>query len=121
MLVTAVFYFFTIAWCWLTVRLRTMKQTIIRMIVSLFFTVFNVIGIFCSFSFKDDRSAFFIVLIFNGVLALAWSIRLITDIVFLAGKDFDEKEKELSDKIKNKFSNETREKDNNENSWINKK
>lgn len=97
---------FIIAWVWLTIRLKTKKHNIIRICISLFFVVFNLIAVINTSTddyIKEDTTAYLIVMIFYVVALVLWSLRLLIDLLFVAKKQFDEKENELSKIIKEKL------------------
>lgn len=98
---------FIIVWKWLTIRLKTKKHNIIRISVSLFFIIFNLIAIIVfsteTYMIENDFSAYIVMIILYVFLSLLWVVRLILDLLFISKKIFEKKEDELIKSIKEKL------------------
>lgn len=105
-MVSLFLYLFVIAWTWLTIRLKTKKHNAIRICVSLFFIIFNLIlliSLLIDDGIKEDYSVYIFFLSFCGFLLLLWGFRLSLDLIFIFKKNFKEKEDELSKVIEKKL------------------
>lgn len=106
-MVSLFFNLFIISWTWLTIRLRTKKHNVIRICVSLFFIIFNLIAIIVwsteTYIKENDYSAYLVMLIFYITLLVLWVIRLCFDILFISKKNFEKKEEKLGNIIKKRL------------------
>lgn len=106
-MVSLFFNLFVICWTWLTIRLRTKKHNVIRICVSLFFIIFNLITIIAvssdSYMKENDYLFYLVMLIFYISLLMLWVIRLCFDILFVSKRNFDKKEEMLINIIKEKL------------------
>ena len=106
-MVSLFFNLFVIAWTWLTIRLKTKKHNIIRICLSLFFIIFNIIACITiltdSYIKENDFEVYIFMLIFYIVFLILWGIRICLDIIFIYKKNFEEKENELYKIIKEKL------------------
>ena len=107
MLVSLVFDLLVISWMWITIRLKTKKQTLIRIFLSIVFFVFNLLALIFTLQdsvLKEDVSVFVVLVIYNLIFLLLWGLRLVSDLLFLSRKTFENKEIILSEKIVEKFN-----------------
>ena len=99
---------FIIAWTWLTIRLKTKKHNTIRICVASVFVIFNFIVLVGvskeNIIIENDPLAHVVMITFYLILIALWAIRLVSDLLFVSKKTFEETEDDLSKILQEKLN-----------------